>query len=207
LAACPRPASSVAALAALAALAGCRIHLASAPLAEPGLAAPDVPLDPPLPAAIALRARVFVDDVVDGAASRGQRAVVGSVLGSALRRAGLDPAPDAPPAPRDVVHLRIDVEEDRRGPVGLRVLSTVTFRVIPSVTVERLTLSADLALGDRRLEPFRYTVESREIAHVLLFPAAPFLDPDARRHALRREAIEAMAAHVAAAVGAAREAR
>jgi hypothetical protein len=149
----------------------------------------------PVPVALALRAQVFEDGIHARAEEYGEEYVHRRVLHATLLRAGIL-GKAAPKPSADTLNLLVEVEEDRTGPRGLRVLSTVTLRVIPNWTTVHYRVRARGMYRGRPIPAFEYENTATRIENLLLFPAAPFVTPQSARARIRGEAMRALAVHL-----------
>jgi len=153
----------------------------------------------PVPVALALRAQVFEDGIHDRAEQYGEEYLHRRVLRSTLEGAGIL-GKAAPEPSADSLNLLVEVEEDRTGPRGLRVLSTVTLRVIPNWSTIHYRVRARGSYRGRPIPPFEYENKATRLENLLLFPVAPFVAPQSARARVRGEAMRALADHLARAL-------
>ena len=123
--------------------------------------------------------------------------VLGSLLSRAFRKAGFEVNRGAVSSP-DAVRLFVQAEEDRTGPIGMRILSSMTFRVIPGWESIAFRVQAEGVWQGRPLPRFEFEADSVLVENVLLLPVAPFFSPVWKRRNLRREAVDALVTHVRA---------
>jgi len=149
----------------------------------------------PVPVALALRAQVFEDGIHVRGDEGMEEYVHWSALEAALKGAGiLGRAAPAPTA--DSLNLLVEVEEERTGPRGLRVLSTVTLRLVPCWTTVHYRIRAQGSYRGRPIPLFAFENSATQIENLLLFPVAPFVSPQSARVRMRGEAMQALATHL-----------
>lgn len=149
----------------------------------------------PVPVALALRAQVFEDGIHARGEEYGEEYLHRRVLHANLLGAGIL-GKAAPEPSADSLNLLVEVEEDRTGPRGLRVLSTVTLRLIPNWTTIHYRVRARGSYRGRPIPSFEYENTASRIENLLLFPAAPFVAPQSARAHMRGEAMRALAVHL-----------
>jgi len=148
-----------------------------------------------VPVALAVIPRVFQDGLhLRTEESREQQSLAFRIV-RALKEADLLSVRLAGPAP-GAFNVLVETQEERSGPIGLRVLSAITFRLLPTWTKVHYTLEATGVFGGREIEAFRYEARATEVEHVALLPVAPFLPIEAGRSRMRQEAVQALVAHL-----------
>lgn len=177
----------------LLALSGCMM-IREAPeiqsLSEPLRESPSA-----VPVALAVLPRVYQDGLHLRTEETREQQVLSFRIVRALKEADLLSGRLAGPAP-EALNVLVETVEDRSGPVGLRVLSALTFRLLPAWIKVHYTLEATGVYAGREIEAFRYEARATEVEHMALLPVAPFLPPEAGRARMRQEAVQALVMHL-----------